>query len=116
VGAYIAHNTPANVVEDAHNSLADVVEYQKLGKISGEYLDPALNHLQHVASNSPTLRRVMPDVMGTRPRNACELGFSSLHSVANIPQQQPKYLDKARAESDSRSQVLFPGEWSRSEE
>jgi hypothetical protein len=103
VGAYTAHNKPA-----------DVVEYQNLRKASGEYLVPIVNHPQNVARNSPNLRRVVPDEMETRPKNACELQFSSLHStIGNIPQHQPKYSDKASAQSDSRlahSRLLFPGE------
>ena len=77
MGAYTAHNEPA-----------DFVEYQNLGKVSGEHLDPEGNHPQHVASNSPDLRCVMPDEMATHPNSA---RFSSLYSIGDIPQQQPKY-------------------------
>jgi hypothetical protein len=72
VGAYTAHNSPADVVEYAHNSPANVAKYQNLRKTSGEHLDPIDNNLQHVASNSPIVRRVMPDEMETRPKNAFE--------------------------------------------
>ena len=119
MGAYTARNNPVHVVKYAHKNTTNVVEYQNLRKASGKHRDPVVNHLQHVTGNSPNLRRVLPEEMGTRPKNACGLRFSSLHSVANIPQQQSKYSDKARAETDSRlarSQLLFPGEWSRSEE
>ena len=103
----------------AHNSPVDVVEYQNLQKASGEHLDPV--HPQHLVNNSSNLRRVMPDEMATRPKNDCELRFSSLHSIGDIRpgQRQPKYSDKPNVESDSRlarTRFLFPGEWSRSEE
>ena len=97
----------------AHNNLADVVEDRNLRKPCGERLDPVVNHPQHVAINSSNLRRVMPDEMEMRPLNAREPQFSSLHSIGNIPQQQPKYSDKSNAEPDSRlarTRILFPGE------
>jgi len=53
-----------------YNKPADFVDYQDPGKASGEHLDPEGNHPQHVASNSPNLRCVMPDEMATRPKNA----------------------------------------------
>jgi len=108
MGAYTAHDSPV-----------DVEEYQIIQKAGEEQPDSGVNHPQQVDSDSPNLRRVGADKIAGRPENAGELRFSSLHSLGNTPLAQPRYVDKSIAKTDSplaRTQLLLPGEWSRSGE